>query len=72
MRAVANGDEDAPSAIEVIKYHLRKNSLQAAQDLLNRAYGNGYSTTSQGGETPCPRGRMKEMRSGDEPFARPW
>jgi hypothetical protein len=44
MRAIANGDEGAPSAIEVIKYHLRKNSLQAAQDVLNRAYGKPKET----------------------------
>jgi hypothetical protein len=39
MRSLAHGDGDDPSAIEVIKHHLRHRSLQVAQDVLNRAYG---------------------------------
>jgi hypothetical protein len=39
MRLLAHGEGDDPSAIEVIKHHLRRNSLSAAQDVLNRAYG---------------------------------
>jgi len=39
MSSLAHSEGDDPSAIEVIKHHLRRNSLAATQDMLNGAYG---------------------------------
>ena len=65
MRSLAHGEGDDPSAIEVIKHHLRRNSLQAAQDVLNRAYGKPKENIDMGNGTQLriviDRGRDKDV-----------
>lgn len=56
MRALCWGDEkDAPSAFEVVKYHLRKKNLTAPLHMLNRGYGRPKETVAlEGGGTIMP------------------
>jgi hypothetical protein len=57
MRDLAAGGkgedgQDTPSAEDVIRHHLRKKNLQAAQDLLNRAYGKPKETVQVERDSP--------------------